>query len=406
MSDTPSPPPCPPLAETDAWRVLASTLAHAAGQFAGGPPALDELDRDRRLDERDLGADSLARLQLAERVADVFDLRRLGREDLLLARRDLGGWLDLAAESWAAGPRRFVFHSSGSQGTPKRVVHDARHLWAEARVLARHMPGRRRIVSLVPAHHIYGFIFTVLLPRALSVPVLDLGAEGAGALARHLAPRDLVVAVPDVWRFLCRTGADVPKGVAGTSSGAPLDPETARTLVGETGFARIVEVYGASETAGIGLRDDPDQPFQLLETWADGDAVADDTHTLVRADDGTRVSAPDHLRWEGPRQLRPTGRRDGAVMIGGVTVHPDAVARRLAGRPGVREARVRPDGPRLKALLVPEAEVDRTALKRAVRAWAESALAPAERPTSYTLAHAVPRDGMGKETDWPVAGDV
>ena len=405
MPNAPSLPPCPPLDETDAWRVLASTLAHAPGYFTDGAPPLGALGRDRRLDESDLGADSLSRLQLAERIADVFDLRRLGREDLLLAKRDLGSWLDLAAESWAQGPDRFVFHSSGSQGEPKRVVHAAEHLWAEARVLAQHLPGRRRIVSLVPAHHIYGFIFTVLLPRALSVPVLDLSAEGAGALARHLAPRDLVVAVPAVWRYLAAGLADVPKGVAGTSSAAPLDSETARTLVTQTGFARIVEVYGASETAGIGLRDHPDQPFQLLETWQAGDAVADDTHTLVRAADGARIGAPDHLRWEGPRHLVPTGRQDGAVMIGGVTVHPDAVARQLAARPGVREARVRPSGSRLKALLVPEADADWAAVKREVRAWAETALPPAERPTSYTLAASVPRDSMGKETDWPLGAD-
>ena len=405
MADPPPLPPCPPLDETDAWRVLASTLAHAAGQFAGGPPKLAELDRARRLDESDLGADSLARLTLAERIADVFDLRRVGREDLLLARCDLGSWHDLAAESWARGPRHFVFQSSGSQGEPKRVAHDARDLWAEARLLARHLPGRRRIVSLVPPHHIYGFIFTVLLPRALSLPVLDLGPDGGGALGRHLAPRDLVVAVPDVWRYLRRALADVPRGVAGTSSAAPLDPETARALVTETGFARIVEVYGASETAGIGLRDDPDRPFDLLATWADGDAVADDGHTLVRAADGARLTAPDQLRWEGPRQLRPSGRLDGAVTIGGTTVHPEAVGRKLAARPGVREARARPGGDRLKALLVPEPGADWKALRRDVRAWAETALPPAERPMAYTLATAVPRDSLGKETDWALGTD-
>ncbi|MBK1668803.1 hypothetical protein CKO28_12255 [Rhodovibrio sodomensis] len=400
MSDAPSLPPCPPLDATDAWRVLASTLAHAPGYFTGGAPPLHALNRARRLDEADLGADSLSRLQLAERVADLFELRRLGREDLLLARRELGSWLDLAAESWALGPERFVFYSSGSQGEPKRVVHAAAHLWAEARVLAGHLPGRRRIISLVPAHHIYGFIFTVLLPRALTVPVLDLSAEGADGLARHLAPRDLVVAVPEVWRYLSRALADVPKGVAGTSSAAPLDAGTARALVAETGFARIVEIYGSSETAGIGLRDEPDKPFQLLDTWNPGDAVADDTHTLVRAADGAHIDAPDHLRWEGPRHLIPTGRVDDAVMIAGVTVHPDAVARKLASRPGVREARVRPSGRRLKALLVPETDTDWAAVKQDVRAWAETALAPAERPTTYTLAASVPRDALGKETDW------
>ncbi|WP_169816600.1 AMP-binding protein [Rhodovibrio salinarum] len=387
--------------------MLASLLAHAPEQFTDGAPRLATLSRARRLDEADLGTDSLGCLQLAERVADVFDLRRLGREDLLLARRDLGSWVDFAAESWAQGPERFIFTSSGSQGDPKRVVHSAAQLWAEARVLADHLPGRRRIVSLVPAHHIYGFIFTVLLPRALSVPVLDLSAEGAGALRRHLAPRDLVVAVPAVWRYLHRALADVPKGVAGTSSAAPLDAETACGLVNETGFARIVEVYGSSETAGIGLRDDPNHPFELLATWAtaeawDGQPENDAPGTLVRSSDGARVQPPDRLVWEGPRHLCPTGRLDGAVTVAGVTVHPDAIARKLARCPGVQDARVRPSGNRLKALLVPERGTDALALRRDVRRWAETTLQPAERPITYTVSDTVPRDALGKETDWPL----
>ena len=38
-----------------------------------------------------------------------------------------------------------------------------------ARELARLVPGRRRILSAVPAHHIYGFLFSVLLPQDLGL---------------------------------------------------------------------------------------------------------------------------------------------------------------------------------------------------------------------------------------------
>jgi 4-coumarate--CoA ligase len=392
-------PECPPLDADAAWRVLAHLLAGEPSAFHGGAPAADTLDADRRLEEADLGADSLGRLTLAQRVADVFDLRRLGREDLLLARRRLGDWHALAGESWARGPRHFAFQSSGSQGKPKRIVHPAARLWAEARVLADHLPGRRRVVALVPAHHIYGFIFTVLLPRALGVPVLDLAGAGPSAVAGRLAPGDLVVAVPAIWRYLASALWPVPGDLVGTSSAAPLDRETAQRLVADTGFARVLEIYGASETAGVGLRDDPDAPFRLLETWnsvGDGEGG----RTLVRVDNGAQVAAPDRLDWLDARTFRPAGRLDGAVMIGGTTVHPGAVTRKLAGRPGVADARVRPSGQRLKALLVPAEGYDPEALKAEVRAWAQHALPAAERPVSLTCAERIPVDALGKERDW------
>jgi long-chain acyl-CoA synthetase len=58
-----------------------------------------------------------------------------------------------------------TFRTSGSTGEPKRCVHALAPAAQETAALAALFPGRRRCCWRVPAHHIYGFLFTVLLPR-------------------------------------------------------------------------------------------------------------------------------------------------------------------------------------------------------------------------------------------------
>jgi 4-coumarate--CoA ligase len=395
--------PCPPLGRSAAWRVLRDLLVHARGCYSDGAPARADLTPARRLDTSDLGVDSLSRLQLAQQAADLFDLRRGGQADLLLARRQVGAWLELAAAGWADGPETVAFQSSGSQDTPKRAPHAAWRLWAEAQLLARRLPGHRRVVSLVPAHHIYGFIFTVLLPRALNLPVKDLADAGPQALGPALEPGDLVIGVPVQWDYLASALSGTPDGVTAVSSTAPLASGTARSLVAEAGLSRVVEVFGSTETAGIGTRDDPDAPFDLLETW---DLAADGAGELRlrRRDDGVELDPPDRLVAPSPGRFYPQGRRDDAVLIGGTTVACRAVAERLEARPGVAAARVRPAEGRLKALIVPEAGHDPETLCAEVRAWADAALPTAERPLRIAVAPRVPTDALGKEVDWEESG--
>src|SRR3546814_1938739 len=77
----------------------------------------------------------------------------------------------------------------------------------------------------------------------------------------------LVVGFPQIWKTLAQSalqgGRPIPPDVRGITSTAPCPPDTAR-LVRSAGFARLVELYGSSETMGIGWRDDPAQPYTQL----------------------------------------------------------------------------------------------------------------------------------------------
>ena len=72
--------------------------------------------------------------------------------------------------------RQITFLTSGSTGMPKQCPHTSEMIWEETRGVAPLFKGVKRIVSLVPTNHLYGFTFTVILPHTLNVPVIRLPA--------------------------------------------------------------------------------------------------------------------------------------------------------------------------------------------------------------------------------------
>lgn len=318
--------------------------------------------------------------------------------------RRWGAWLDLVRAGLERGAAVQSFRSSGSTGVPRLHRHALTDLCEEMGCMARVIGARRRVVSLVPGHHIYGFLFSILLPHMLGgVPVLAVPIGQAASLPGRLQPGDLVVGFPEAWAALLPQVARWPADVVGVSSTAPL-PDPVAEALRAAGLTRLLQVYGSSETAGIGWRDDPGAPYALHPYWR---ADPHDPQRLWRWRDGQPVAAhglPDVVGWEGERHLRPVGRVDGSVQIGGVNVQPDEVARALRAQPFVAEAVVRPlplaTGLRLKAFVVPtdDAPAD---LDARLMGWASRALAPVARPVSLRLGAQLPRGALGKLADWP-----
>ncbi|WP_131113868.1 AMP-binding protein [Lichenihabitans psoromatis] len=352
--------------------------------------------------EVSVAADSLEILQLAAAVNEMFHLYDGGDEANLLATDTFGGWLDHIETVLRGGGSGITFSSSGSSGVPKRCCHSAAHLLAETSFLADWLSDRRRIVAMAPAHHIYGFIFTALLPDHLGVDVWAAERASPADLARDLRAGDLVVGFPERWRWFERSLRHVAPGVTGVTSTAPC-PEALIASLRDSGLARMIEVYGSSETAGIALRDDPGDPYALMPHWRFSDESREEAHELVHLS-GLRADLPDRIVLTDDGRFRLAGRRDGAVQVGGVNVSPSAVAAQLAGRPGVREAAVRlmrpEEGSRLKAFVVPQPGVDVARLEADLLDWTRRNLTAAERPTMVTFGDNLPRSDLGKNADW------
>ncbi len=361
----------------------------------------------------DLGADSLERLSLTVALADAVNLRDARAAQALDQGQRVGEWLCLARDSLAARPDTLRFRTSGSTGTPKSCTHHLQDLLQEMHAMHDVLGPVQRIVSAVRSHHIYGFLFTVLLPHAMGqpdLPVLDLQGQSPVALGAQLQPGDLVIGFPDWWRAVARMHPEWPEGVIGITSTAPCPDEVCQAVMA-SGLKRLLHIYGSSETAGIGWRDWPEPGYRLHDHWQ---RVASQPQQLQRvgpSPDEGRITLQDHIEWLDERHFRPGARVDGAVQVGGVNVHLDQVAQRLCQHPGVEQATVRlhsgGPSPRLKAFIVPRrfpemGTLGPEQLIAELTRWAQRHLAPAARPVHYTVGESLPRNAMGKACDWPL----
>ncbi|PAU81118.1 4-coumarate--CoA ligase [Halovibrio salipaludis] len=371
----------------------------ASQRAAGSSDLVTRASAGGSLRDGPLAVDSIEQLALARVVNEFFDLEASGLDEWLLRKDTIEDWVALIREGLADGARHIGFRSGGTTGDPKLNRIPLPQLEAEVALIAGAFADRRRIIGVAPPHHIYGFLWGPLLADALDVPYCH--GDMAHRYALDPAPGDLVVAFPEWWRYRSARDTGFSAGIAGVTSTAPCPPEVIRALE-DKGLDAMTEVYGSSETGGIAWRSDPASPFTLLNHWEranDGDASSLFLRPLK-----TRVTAPDELHWHDQRTLTPAGRRDGAIQVAGTNVDPAAIGRTLVEHPDVAECAVRSfetgSGSRLKAFVVPAADGDRETLEKTLREWVNARLTTPERPVRFDFGTALPRNELGKLSDW------
>jgi 4-coumarate--CoA ligase len=379
--------------------LLAAELARLRpGAIIPARPWNDELS----FEADGLGVDSLEYLRVATAVAETLQFSHERPTGLLQTKR-FGEWVLECRRLLDEAGEGIAFKTSGATGAPRFVSHAWETLSQETDHLANLFKGSKRIVSLTPCHHIYGFLFTILLPKRLGCPVLDFRAHALSSMGALLVPGDLIVAFPTIWQLMAQSDLRWPENVDGVTSGAPCSSEIAAALR-FNGLRRLVEIYGSTETGGIGWRDHEDVAFRLFPDWSRVDA----DRIRKREDPEDRAfELPDIVLWRDEDSLTPLRRRDGAVQVGGVNVYPQLVRSALLAHPGVAEAQVRlmrPDeGDRLKAFIVPrDHSATAEQLRRQLETWIKQRLTAAERPRSLMFGTAAPVNEMGKPADWTI----
>ncbi|MFK7732220.1 MAG: AMP-binding protein [Pseudomonadales bacterium] len=351
-------------------------------------------DGELWLNERGLNLSSIERVELASAASELFHLFDSPLGDRLLITQTLDEWAKLVTQY--AGQSAVTFRTSGSTGAPTSQTHSYQHLLDEVDGYTDLLRDSTRIVSLVPAHHIYGFLWTVLLPNTLNKPALSF-SKSREVLHTGLQSNDVIVATPLWWEYISRARVKLPPGCVGVCSTGALGEDLRRSLLPL--MSNFIEIYGSSETGGIGIRTNTSDAYELLPRWQ---AISTSGEQLLRAGSGDVVPLPDHIECTGERCFRVSGRRDQLVQVAGHNVSPQKISKMLLQCAGIEEVSVRmmrPDeGQALKALVVTEQADDRDA-RNVIRKQVAQMLPAHERP-QLTFKTEMPRNALGKLADW------
>ncbi len=306
-------------------------------------------------------------------------------------------WIEQATLAYQKS-RAIYLSTSGSTGEPKLCLHTQAMMEIEARSVGSHFQHAKRLITLTPRQHLYGLSFAVFFPfiyHTVTLPLPPLPVQPWGTLLRE---GDVLAGFPLFWEYFLKAGNTFPPGVTAATATAPC-PKGLFARLKKAGAERVVELYGASETGGIGVRYNEEDPFQINDFWE----VSSDHSRIRRSGPAGWVSFPDEIQFVPPRGIFPLKRTDAVVQVAGVNVSLKLVENVLRQHPAVRDCRVRlmrPDeGKRLKAFIVPNQKEDIACLAD-IRRYLTKHLSSHELPRAFTFGEQLPVNVLGKDCDW------
>lgn len=318
------------------------------------------------------------------------------------APKDFSSLRQLAQQALNAWQKnRFIYlATSGSTGEPKQILYTAEMMEIEARCIGKHFKVAKRFITLTPRQHLYGITFAVFFPYVYNIPAFALPPIPLSPWDKLLKEGDSVAGFPLFWEYFLKAGNKFPKGITAITSTAPC-PKGLFERLKQAGAETVAELYGATETGGIGVRFSEQEPFTINDYW---DISTEQNPPLIsRKGIEGWIDFPDEVRFLPPRGMFPLKRLDRAVQVAGVNVYPQAVEKVINKHPAVQECKVRlmrpEEGRRLKAFIVLKAGYTPKELP-AIKAYLAGALSSHEMPRSFTFGPHLPVNSMGKSADW------
>lgn len=310
--------------------------------------------------------------------------------------------VDTIYRQWEHGPRTISFFTSGSTGTPKKCIHSETDLRQEVASLIPLCKGCKRTLVAVPLHHLYGFVFGLLLPQVLSISIVT-EAPLPTSIAHQITEGDMVIGMPLLWARMMDLLETTKQNIVLFSSTAPLPSHIFEHFT--THNFTLIEIFGSSETGALAYRKQAKAPFTLLSHYARHGHEENSPIFRTLPDAKCDIqSLQDTVDWLDARHFLPRGRKDHAVQVGGINVFPSHVENILGKHPAIKECSVRlmrpEEGFRLKAFIVVEDNYDSTVLKKDLRSYVKSYCTKEEQPVTFTFGHEIPRNSIGKLSDW------
>jgi acyl-coenzyme A synthetase/AMP-(fatty) acid ligase len=244
---------------------------------------------------------------------------------------------------------RIMLFTGGSTGTPKLWSKTARNLFGEALLLAETfgIGPHDCILSTVPPQHIYGLLFSVLVPLVSGCSVLEpvyCFPQEILAAART-ARATILVSVPPHYHVL-QTDSLQPYALRlAFSSAGMLPAPDAGYFHEKTGIA-VTEIYGSTETGGIAWKASP-ADSRVCRTFKGIDWKIHNGRLLVRSaflspelrrdQDGFFTTA-DRAEACGADSFTLHGRADDIVKVGGRRVDLSEICDKVKTLAGVQDA--------------------------------------------------------------------
>lgn len=272
-----------------------------------------------------LGLSSMQIMELAAHVNSFFHLFDIAEPPALLRIKSVQGWTEAVLNVRAESDEFVTFKTSGTTGEPKLISHSIKSLIAEINYLQTVLYKPTQIISLVPSIHIYGFLFTVILPTVWSVPIVYTNH----LTKEQLKSNSLIIGTPFNWNYLHSSLNLQSVNCWGVSASAPLNDDLYRLLTTQ-GF-RITEIYGSTETAGVGYRRSASQSFSLFNYWNFNEAQNSIIHQVSQQE----FVLMDDIQIQSDHTFKVVGRKDAAVQIGGYNVHLAVVKQKILSVPNV-----------------------------------------------------------------------
>lgn len=312
-----------------------------------------------------------------------------------------------------------ILFTSGSTGNPEPVAKNFAQLESEIAALdsqwGKQLEGAT-ISASVSHHHIYGLLFRLLWPLCAGRPMVARERDYWEELAEDARTHQPLAIISSPAHLSRIPPLSWPVQLAAVfSSGAPLATTDALAAKARLGCA-VTEVYGSTETGGIGWREQDKTGDWTCLPGVEVALEAEESRLQVRSphlpDDQWYISA-DRASLEEPGRFSLCGRIDRIAKVGGKRISLTAIERVLEQQPGVVQVRLvmLPErGDRLGAVVVLDNEgnkqlVDqgKNAVNQQLKVALETSVDRVAIPRYWRYLGELPRNRQGKTTQTELA---
>ncbi|MAZ67054.1 MAG: hypothetical protein CMF25_08080 [Kangiellaceae bacterium] len=369
-------------------------------QRTGRLASLKPNDALQALKNGTLGFDSIERIELSSKLSLALGLDKTGLSDLLLAYQAPEKWVDICQQSLSIEDRSMHFFSSGTTGNSKPIFRNNDHMLAEALFFQQLLGPSSGVVSTVPVHHIYGFMWGILHSwrQATTLTIRSPLFFTPMSILEQLKEGETLIATPDFLNLVMRLGLNLPKDITLILSTSPCHEGLRQWLVKQG--VKAFDIFGSTETGAIAYRHIGDSHYQMLDYWE-----LDGNKLLCFPELSLEIALQDKLSFSSKGGVTFSGREDRVVQVHGHNMDLQQLESILHSHPDVKDAQVRTYSEhgilKVKALIESEAALlESTTWQQSFCQWLTQHIERMELISSIAATDKMPKGSLGKPCDW------